>query len=72
MSILDILAERGLTEQSYLDVSLLEVVTGQVILLLLLIRRVRNQQSNPSSSGTEISQKVCANKMYSLTSPMMF
>lgn len=61
MSILNTLTERGLSEQSYLDVSLLEVVT-----IPSLIRRVRNLHSNPENNGTEVAQKVCVTKMYSL------
>jgi len=55
MSILNVLAEIKVIEEGCLDVSLIEGVTGHFTLCCcLLIRRVRNQQSNPAINGTEV------------------
>lgn len=72
-SILNTLAGREITEQSCLDASSIEGITGHFTLCCcLLVRRVRSQQSNPAINGTEVFHKVYVTEMYSLTLSKMF
>lgn len=79
MSILNTLAERRVTEQSYLDVSLLEVVTEQFTLLVLSIDwegekpgKQHYKQWNWSILESVLNFKQYIVKIYSLTLPVMF